>query len=233
MITAIATPSPVIAEEFVRSFGLKPLDRTFGSVTAAYQSGNLFLAVTESADCFPEIREQWFPNRIYVASFGTSANSERYAGDVVLPNAFYPHSESGDGTDEGGPVFLENYGEQEDYDFETFGLSIGGVCVSLDDEPDDDALVSVSSEYGADVVDRLGTETVRKSGASDDCPIFPVYGVVGGIVGNEEEDVREETVARNMAAVVRFLEDTLSDETSRDGDDSDDSVTDETDVDEN
>lgn len=229
MITAIAATSPAIADAFVRSYGLQPLPETFGTASAAYRKGNVVLAVSESPDVFAELRKEYSPGRIYVASFGVSANSERYAGDVVLPNAFYPHSEPEDGDGEEGAVFLENYDEQEDYDFESFGLSVGGVCVSLDGEPDDETLVSISSEYGADVVDRLGTETVRRSGASDECPIFPVYGVVGGIVGNEEEDVKEETVARNLAAVVRFLEDTLGDESGGDGSEEDgedeDSVT--------
>jgi hypothetical protein len=38
-----------------------------------------------------------------------------------LPNAFIPRGEF---SGEDGAAFLENYEEQEDYDFETFGLSV-------------------------------------------------------------------------------------------------------------
>ncbi len=67
-----------------------------------------------------------------------------------MPNAFIPHGELS-GTD--GAAFLENYEEQEDYDFETFGLSVGGVCVSAEGEISDETLVEIASEYGADIVD--------------------------------------------------------------------------------
>lgn len=170
------------------------------------------------------MKAEYLPERLYYASFGTSATSERYAGDVVLPNAFIPY---GGTDDEEEAVFLENYEEQEDYDFETFGLSIGGVCVSTGKELDEETLMKIASEYGADLVDENGLAAVSAGISDEEFVIYPIYGVVDGIVGNDDEDVKEEAVAGNMAAVFRFLEDSFANENDdgNEADDEDDEVT--------
>lgn len=216
MITAVLTPHPAIASAFASKLGLEKLPTVFGSVTEAYRKGNVVVAVSDSSDAVAEVKAEFLPERLYYASFGTSATSERYAGDVVLPNAFIPFSETGE--DEEEAVFLENYEEQEDYDFETFGLSIGGVCVSTGKELTEETLMKISSEYGADLVDENGLKTVAAGFADDESVIYPIYGVADGIVGNDDEDVKEEAVAANMAAVFRFLEDSFESE-GGDGDD--------------
>ena len=94
MITAVLTPNETIARAFASKLDLAKLPAVFGSVTSAYRKGNVVVAVSESPDAIAEIKAEYLPERTYFASFGTSANSERYAGDVVLPNAFIPHSET-------------------------------------------------------------------------------------------------------------------------------------------
>ena len=118
-------------------------------------------------------------------------------------------------------MFLENYEEQEDYDFETYGPSIGGVCVSTGKELDEETLMKIAWEDGADLVDENGLKTVAGGFSDEDFVIYPIYGVVDGIVGNDDEDVKEESVAGNMAAVFRFLEDSFENE-SEGGDEEDD-----------
>lgn len=108
---------------------------------------------------------------------------------------------------------MENYEEQEDYDFETFGLSVGGICVSTEKELDDETLVNIASEYGADIVDKHASVIVSTAEEDGDFLIYPIYGVIDGIVGNEGENISEESVAKNLFAVFQYLEDTFSDET--------------------
>ena len=219
MITAVLTPNSAIASVFASKLGLEKLPKPFGSVTEAYRKGNVVVAVSDSPDAVAEVKAEYLPERLYYAAFGTSATSERYAGDVVLPNAFIPFSENGEEEEEA--VFLENYEEQEDYDFETFGLSIGGVCVSTGKELTEETLMKIASEYGADLVDEYGLKTVAAGFADEESVIYPIYGVADGIVGNDDEDVKEEAVAGNMAAVFRFLEDSFENE-SEGGDEEDD-----------
>lgn len=158
MLTAVLTPHLSIASAFASKLGLEKLPTVFGSATVVYRKGNVVVVVSDSAGAVVEVKAEYLPERLYYASFGTSATSERYAGDVVLPNAFIPYSADGESEEEA--VFLENYEEQEDYDFETFGLSIGGVCVSTGKELDEDALMKISSEFGADLVDEFGIKAV-------------------------------------------------------------------------
>lgn len=224
MLTAVLTPHLSIASAFASKLGLEKLPTAFGSASAAYRKGNVVVVVSDSAGAVAEVKAEYLPERLYYASFGTSATSERYAGDVVLPNAFIPYSADGEGEEEA--VFLENYEEQEDYDFETFGLSIGGVCVSTGKELDEETLMKISSEFGADLVDENGIKAVSGALTDDEFVIYPVYGVTGGIVGNDDEEVKESAVANNMASVFRFLEDSFANENeSGDDEDEDEEVT--------
>lgn len=224
MLTAVLTPHLSIASAFASKLGLEKLPAAFGSASAAYRKGNVVVVVSDSLGAVAEVKAEYLPERLYYASFGTSATSERYAGDVVLPNAFIPYSVDGEGEEEA--VFLENYEEQEDYDFETFGLSIGGVCVSTGKELDEETLMKISSEFGADLVDENGIKAVSGALTDDEFVIYPVYGVTGGIVGNDDEEVKETAVASNMASVFRFLEDSFANENeSGDDEDEDEEVT--------
>lgn len=209
MITAVLTPNAAVASAFASRFDLAKIP-AFGSMKEAYRTGDVVLAVSDEPGALAEIAAEYLPERLYYAALGTSATSERYAGDVVLPNAFIPYAEN-EGSDEEA-TFLENYEEQEDYDFETFGLSIGGVCVSAGKELDEETLVKIASEYGADIVDEHGCATIAAGSTGNEFALYPIYGVVDGIVGNEDEPVTEEMVANNMASVFRFLEDTFDDE---------------------
>ena len=225
MLTAVLTPHLSIASAFASKLGLEKLSATFGSASVVYRKGNVVVVVSDSLGAVAEVKAEYLPERLYYASFGTSATSERYAGDVVLPNAFIPYSADGEGEEEA--VFLENYEEQEDYDFETFGLSIGGVCVSTGKELDEETLMKISSEFGADLVDENGIKAVSGALTDDEFVIYPVYGVTGGIVGNDDEDVKESAVANNMAAVFRFLEDSFANESDSDEDDEEEVTLDE------
>ncbi|MDQ1344179.1 MAG: hypothetical protein QG650_899 [Patescibacteria group bacterium] len=226
MITAVLTPHPAIASAFAAQLDLSKLPNAFGAVTEVYRKGNFVVAVSKDPAAIVAVREEYGPERLYYASFGDSVTSERFTGDVVLPNAFVPYSKTEEAEEEAS--FLENYENQEDYDFETFGLSIGGVCVSTELPIDDDLLLDIASEYGADVVDKDGCSVVTQGTESDEFVLYPIYGVTGGIVGNGEERISEAVVAKNMAAVFRFLEETFSDETGEEedvGTEDNDSVT--------
>ena len=66
-------------------------------------------------------------------------SDEKQAGDIILPNVFFPYNTQIESMEIGkdmdtsllsSPLFLEHYALQGDYNFETFGLSVGGIHVS-------------------------------------------------------------------------------------------------------
>ncbi len=66
-------------------------------------------------------------------------SDEKQGGDIILPNVFFPYNKEIETTEIGkenadsflsAPLFMERYPLQGDYDFGTFGLSVGGIHVS-------------------------------------------------------------------------------------------------------
>ncbi len=94
------------------------------------------------------------------------------------------------------------------------------MCVTAEEEVSDEALVEIASEYGADIVDENGSVAMVAKAEDEGFATYPIYGVIGGIVGNENENVSEEAVARNVFAIFQYLESTFSDEDRPSTDDS-------------
>jgi hypothetical protein len=63
------------------------------------------------------------------------------------------------------PIFIENYSLQKDYDFQTFGFSIGGICISgdLEDDKITDQIEKIHMAYEADVFDDLSYSFVQEA----------------------------------------------------------------------
>lgn len=47
---------------------------------------------------------------------------------------------------------------------------------------DEDSLMKIASEYGADLVDEKGCEVVSKGAEDEEFVLYPLYGIVDGIV---------------------------------------------------
>lgn len=85
------------------------------------------------------IIEEFNPDTVFFLSESYPVSDEKLSGDIVLPNVFFPYNpeiESNevrkDNADSllSSPLFLEHYPIQGDYNFESFGLSVGGIHVS-------------------------------------------------------------------------------------------------------
>lgn len=79
------------------------------------------------------------PEKIWLLGEARVVDTEHQTGDIVMPNVFLKYSEEIGGVEFNkvnrdaylhDPLFLRHYEKQEDVDFEVFGLSIGGICVS-------------------------------------------------------------------------------------------------------
>lgn len=79
------------------------------------------------------------PDTVFFLSESLPVSDEKLPGDIILPNVFFPYNpqiesvelEKGmSGLFPSKPIFLEHYPIQGDYNFESFGLSIGGIHVS-------------------------------------------------------------------------------------------------------
>ena len=85
------------------------------------------------------IKEELNPDTVFFLSESYPVSDEKQAGDIVLPNVFFPYNQEIEAMEIGkemdnsllsSPLFLEHYVLQGDYNFETFGLSVGGIHVS-------------------------------------------------------------------------------------------------------
>ena len=47
---------------------------------------------------------------------------------------------------------------------------------------DEESLMKIASEYGADLVDETGCSIVSKGAEDEDFVLYPLYGIVDGIV---------------------------------------------------
>lgn len=83
--------------------------------------------------------EELNPDTVFFLSESLPVSDEKLSGDIVLPNVFFPYNPEIEATEIGKdnthsllshPFFLEHYPIQGDYDFESFGLSVGGIHVS-------------------------------------------------------------------------------------------------------
>ncbi|MDP2103567.1 MAG: hypothetical protein Q8K26_01440, partial [Candidatus Gracilibacteria bacterium] len=85
------------------------------------------------------VEEELAPDTIFFLSKSYPVSDEKRTGDVILPNVFFAYNpaiknEEITATNRDtfitDALFLENYDVQNDYDFESFGLSVGGIGVS-------------------------------------------------------------------------------------------------------
>ncbi len=111
------------------------------------------------------------------------------------------------------PLFLHHFEEQSDIDFETFGLSIGGICVTKSDGMDDTDREQLEFAYSADCVDEICyslIESAIKIDRAED--VYPVL----IIMGSESTELDQRSLAKNIAPVIDYLQTALN----HDGEDS-------------
>lgn len=98
--------------------------------------GNYTVAIDE---ILVSVMQEFNPDTVFFLGESYPVSDEKLTGDIVLPNVFFQYNSKIESMEIGKekidslvsqPIFLEHYPLQGDYDFESFGLSIGGIHVS-------------------------------------------------------------------------------------------------------
>lgn len=166
MLHTILVHEPSLLASVVASFDAKKIpseDARFEVyknanifVIGAYQSEDLRLVLQSTL-------EQFIPDTVFFLTGARAVSDEKRVGDIVLPNVFFEYNEALNEheLDEANRdtflkkvLFIEHYDNQNDYDFETFGLSVGGIGVSGSGEMDEDMRINLRLAYEADTFDR-------------------------------------------------------------------------------
>lgn len=83
--------------------------------------------------------QEFNPDTVFFLRESYPVSDEKLSGDIVLPNVFFQYNNEIESMEIGKkeidainlePIFLEHYPLQGDYNFELFGLSVGGIHVS-------------------------------------------------------------------------------------------------------
>lgn len=141
MIHAIIVRDPVVFKLVREQVEAKKIPLSHLSYEV-YAQGNIRLVGgydVPMGQLIQSVNEEFNPDLLFFFSESAPVSDEKRGGDIVLPNVLFlynPAIEEGEIEKErfdsllSTPVFLEHYPVQGDYNFETFGLSVGGVHVS-------------------------------------------------------------------------------------------------------
>lgn len=157
---------------------------------------------------------EFAPDTIFFPSVSYPVSDEKKLGDIILPNVFFEYNPaikdqeitaSNRDSFLANPLFLENYDEQNDYDFESFGFSVGGISVSgVWDTHDEDFRTRLRLVYETDIFDSdmfaFVTEA-KKLGVEKN--IYPMGVIVS-------EDTAENSA--NILHIIRFLVESIDGE---------------------
>lgn len=111
-----------------------PLDNLSYDV---YSQGNIRVVgecKASSQETLVSIMTEFNPDTIFFVSESYPVSDEKLPGDIILPNVLFPYNNEIETTEitkdmvipsASQPIFLEHYPLQGDYNFETFGLSVG------------------------------------------------------------------------------------------------------------
>jgi hypothetical protein len=158
------------------------------------------------------------PDKIWIISTAHIIDNEHHDGDIVMPNVFLkyePSIEHVEFNEENrdsylhDPLFLHHYSEQADVNFEVFGLSIGGICVSRSEGMGLVDREQVEFAYQADCIDELSYDIIDAAKRLEKSEsVYPMLLMIPGRA-LPEEIVR---LTKNIAPVLAYLQsDTSSD----------------------
>ena len=168
MVTTILTFDPVVRDHLITTLSLSvdPVNST--PLWGISRSGGTILihriySGTSIADMVGYAREMCIPDTVIACMTAHGLGSEVREGDIILPNVFFAFDPSvldrtitqdDRDTGMGIPRFLTTYERQEDFDFGTFGLSVGGIALSGAVTVDTDETYHVLRlVYEADTID--------------------------------------------------------------------------------
>ncbi|MFZ4461745.1 MAG: hypothetical protein ACOYN2_04400 [Patescibacteria group bacterium] len=214
MIHVFVTHDARIRDAAMAHFGLVEKMNASG----VYQKLERILLWTESSpeSLIERAFGEFAAGQVWILSSANVVSTEHEVGDIVLPNVFLPYDaaiESTSFTKENrdafmrDPLFLSHYDEQDDIDFETFGLSIGGITVTKADGMSAELQEQVDFAYSADCVDPVTYPMIlaaKKLERSEE--VYPVLAMVK-YDGQPEENAK---IFGHLFHVVEFLQSPIS-----------------------
>jgi hypothetical protein len=156
------------------------------------------------------------PIKIWILSTAHIIDNEHHDGDIVMPNVFLkyePSIESVEFNEENrdsylhDPLFLHHYSEQADVNFEIFGLSIGGICVTRREGMNAVEREQVEFAYQADCIDELSYDIIdcaKRLEKSED--VYPML----LMIPTATLDGEVAKFAKNIAPVLAYLQSNTS-----------------------
>ncbi|EKE29041.1 MAG: hypothetical protein ACD_2C00244G0004 [uncultured bacterium (gcode 4)] len=170
MVTLFFSTDPKITEILARSLELKKIEDSeeFSGFDLYKKAWHILCHSSTGEHIFRQAflyaYSEYDPEVIMYVSTATKVSTEIKEWDIVLPNVFFElHKDlksldlSKENRDSllSHPLFLEQYTLQNDYDFWEFGLRVGWICVTKNEnqETDEETLEKIQISYEADIID--------------------------------------------------------------------------------
>lgn len=128
---------------------------------------------TNISEVLNSVLAEFAPETTFFLGESYPVSDERLSGDIVLPNVFFRSNPELKNTEIdrenrdsllSEPLFIEHYTLQGDYNFDTFGLSVGGIHVSGDwDSSDENFRTNLRLAYENDTFDSEIYDFVQKA----------------------------------------------------------------------
>lgn len=209
MIHAIIVRDPAIFQLIKEQIGAKKVPIT-GIPYEMYAEGNTRIIgayQTPVEEVLAALTLELNPDTVFFLSESYPVSDEKLPGDIILPNVFFPYNLEIEAKEIGKdnadsllshPIFLEHYKIQGDYNFESFGLSVGGIHVSGEWNTEvEDFRIRLRIVYENDTFDPdlyRFIEAAQKQGIEE--KMYPV-----AYIGTEDKA----SSARNLWGITRFI----------------------------
>lgn len=218
MIHVLVTADTVIRDMLMNDYQF----HAHATELDVYQSKGTILIYRKelTPSVISEAIDTFFAEKIWIVSPSRLVSTDHEIGDIIMPNVFLAYDHEIDTVDFNttnrdnflhDPLFLHHYEEQSDLDFETFGLSIGGICVTKNDGMDLIEREQIEFAYSADSVDEscyFLIEAAQKLGRAED--VYPVLAIINKDATSEEKA----KIIKNIPPVLVYLQSQLSSDVS-------------------
>lgn len=221
MLHLVLVSDPTLVDLLNTEFSTKKLPIEHTGI-AVFQQGQIIVVsfcVQEisARDALRFANENYHPDTFFFLDSATIVGNEHRNGDIVLPNVFFRYDSKLDSAEldkenrddfMNTVEFLDHYEQQGDYDFETFGLSVGGVNVSGDRELSDNLLHNLILAYEADSFDATLFDVVQEARNLEIQPSF--YPIV--LLRSIDTEISNDDFA-HLIHILKFTIANLGDET--------------------
>lgn len=164
------------------------------------------------------------PDKIWILAEGRLVDNEHQVGDIIMPNVFLRANHEIDGVEFTkanqdaylhDPLFLRHFERQSDMDFEKFGLSVGGICVTSPEGMDIPTREQLEFAYQADCVDEVSYEIIDAARRLERSEImYPVLLITEANMLPE----RLALIAQNIAPVINYIQSDTTNDNDREDD---------------